>query len=945
MAIATLLLTMTIKEKYNELLDKEYKFSLINEINTLKEQCIIENNTEYLFKCNILISDIYIEHQNFNEALTLLLKDIKNVDKIIFKNIYLDFLDRLIYLYINKRNYNIALRYISDKEKELNPNDSDSFNRLFLEYSYVYGEVNKLDKSEAYLLKILSNYPDDNIKSVVLSNLTKIYIDKNDIANAKKYLNQCIAYSNDHESEVYNDYLLAKICVLEGKEKEGLQLYDNIFVNEEINSMTLAMMNDYLKLLNSLKKYNKSLLLMNKLSLFINATDDLYIINSFYHNKLDYFIALKDNNNITITMKEIEAIEKQISDNEKNLLNANLEEDKKDIEEKTKVKTFNQIDLLTNLVDTALKGNTLREIIMDFSSKVQKIINFDELQFILFNRVNEKEYQISNEINCFRYKNNRLFEKNIAYEDLKGSIVEMLINTNKPIAIDFTNCNLDIKDLFNNKIYNKEENRYLNCLPCLYKDDTFAVVIYSSKSNDLTDYSNSILLKIATKMLESPLIIQFVEENISRVENLNNFIVNNNKIGLFQINNNTLYLSNELKELLQLKHSSISIESFKKHIFNSDLNKYNDHLISDTKSIIQYKYQLNDKIIELYEIIEPVTDFNGKVLYRQGMIKSLESESNGYALSMKDLIKKIEDLKKNINDIAFKFSLIKIQGIVDEYEDIKKSFGLEPFYLNDGSFIVILENEVNQRTLDKLCKDYINRSSIVRFPRDVINIDEMLDISSMMLESHKHYFTNDVYREFVKKNNLSNRIDSILDKELKLMILSFKCFDNSKLYEIKPAIFGFDEKDNIYKYLSSDLLRKYENKFLDTFMKLNFIDNCIFPLSNNSIYKLFTEYDLSTIAEIDVIMYEFNKITPAIIEKCKTLHKQIYIDYSLISQLDAYYLTTGVIKGIYIGNNVNVDVNKLFRLLSMFNLRLLCYNDAYDYDKVCYYNNKYELLN
>lgn len=936
---------MTIKERYNELLEKEYKFSLINEINVLKEQCIIENNTEYLFKCNLLISDIYIEHQNFNEALSLLLKDVKNVDKIIFKNIYLDFLDRLIYLYINKRNYNIALRYISEKEKELSFSDSDSYNRLFLEYSYVYGEVNKLDKSEAYLLKILGNNPDESIKSVVLSNLTKIYIDKKDIEKAKTYLNECIVCCNDHESEVYNDYLLAKICVLEGKEKEGLQLYDNIFVNEDINSMTLSMMNDYLKLLNSLKKYNKSLLLMNKLSLFINATSDLHIINSFYHNKLDYFIGLKDNNNISVTMKEIEEIEKLISSNEQNLLNANLEEDKKDIEEKTKEKAFNQIDSLTNLVDTALKGNTLREIILDFSTKVQKIINFDELQFILFNRVNEKEYQVSNEINCFKYRNNRLYEKSISYESLKGSIVEMQINNNKAIAIDFTNSNLIIKDLFNDKPYDKVENCYLNCLPCLYKEDTFAVVIFSAKNVDLTDHANSVLLKIAAKMLESPLIIQFIEENNKKLDNLNDFLVKNYNIGLFQINNNTMYLSDGLKELLQFKHNSISIDNYKKKIFKSDVERYNEHLLSENKSNIQYKFELDNKIIELSEVIEPVTDLNGKILYRQGAIKSLEVESVGYALSKKDLLNKIDQLKKNINNIAFKFSLVRIQGIVDEYENLKKSFGCEPFYLNDGTFVIILENEVNQRTLDRLCKDYNNRCSIVRFPRDVINIDEMLEISAMMLESHKHYFTNDVYREFVKKNNLSNRIDSILDKELKLMFLSYDCFDKSKIYEAKPVVFGLDEKDNVYKYLENDLMMKFENKVLETLVNLKVEENCFITLSNNIIYKMFTEYALADIADIDVVMREFNKITPVIFEKCKQLNKQIYIDCSLITQLDAYYLTTGVIKGIYVGNNAMVDVNKLFRVLSMFNLRLMCYNDAYDYDKVCYYNNKYELIN
>ena len=35
----------------------------------------------------------------------------------------------------------------------------------------------------------------------------------------------------------------------------------------------------------------------------------------------------------------------------------------------------------------------------------------------------------------------------LSYEDLKGSIVEMMINSNKAIAIDFSNYNLEINIL------------------------------------------------------------------------------------------------------------------------------------------------------------------------------------------------------------------------------------------------------------------------------------------------------------------------------------------------------------------------------------------------------------------------------------------------------------------------------------------------------------------
>ena len=936
---------MSVREQYNILLNKEYSYSLINEVNELKERCIYENNTEFIYKCNILIADIHIKYQNNTEALNLLSKDIKSIDKTIFRNIYLDYLDRLIYLYINKRNYHVAIRYIQDKESIFTDEDVDSLNRLYLEYSYAYGEMNDLEKSESYLLKILNNDPIDSLKSIVYSNLTKIQIDKNELTKAKEYLNQALLYIVDQESSIYCDYLLAKICVLDGQPKEALQLYENIFVNEEINTMTLAMMNDYLKLLNSLKKYDKALLLMNKLSLFINACNDLEIIKNFFQNKLDYFIATKDNSNISVTMNEIKEIEKQISENEKEIINTNLEDDKQNLQEKTKEEAFNKIDLLTSLVDTALKGNTLREIIMDFSMKVQKIIDFEELQFVLFNKIDEKEYQMSNFINCLRFKNNRLYEKEIEYEKLKGTIVERMINNDKPVIMDLSSITFDIRNLFNDKLYSEEGIKYLNSVPCLYKDDTFAAVIFSSSVVDLTDHANTVLIKVASKLLETSLVVQFINENKSNLEQLTNFVINEYNVGLFQSNNNTIYLSKEVQRLLNIKNDTISIDKYIKNISKSDIDRFIEARSSNENYNIKYKYQLNDRLVEVHEIGEPVTDLNGKVLYYQGAIKSLEETSVGYALSEKDLLNRINELKDNTKNLEFRFSLIKIRGFIDEYDDVKKNFGVEPYYLNDGSFIVILENESNQRTLDKLIKPYFDRSSIVRYPRDIIKLDEILDLASLMLEENKLYFSNDVYRGFIKKNDIINKIKSVSETNMQLISLSYDCFDSEDLFEIKPQLYGIDEKENIYKYLPKDLLTAYENKFIETLLENLTDKKCFFNFSNNSIYKAITEYTDKNFENVSFVMYEFNKLTPVIIEKLKIQNKQIYIDYNLINKLDAYYFTTGVIKGIYIDFNTKVEFNKINRLLNMFDLSLICYNNTYDYNKVCVYNNYKKVIN
>lgn len=936
---------MNIREQLAALEQKDKSFSLLKEINLLKDQSIKENNKEVYYGCILLTADVYIEHQNNDEAISLLLKEFKKIDEVVFQKVYLEFLDKLIYLYINKRNYKVALRYITLKEKYINPNDANAKNRLYLELAYVYGEMNDLDKALSYFNLILNNNPDDETKSYVLSNVTKIYIDKQDIKKAKDSLNQCLVVPTNHEGEVYSDYLLAKIFSMEGKNNEAIQLYDNILSNEEINNMTLNIINDYLKLLNSLKQYDKALLVMNKISLFINATDDLVIINQFLHNKLDYFIGVNDSTQVSYTMKEIERIEKTINSNEEKINNANIEDDKNDIIEKTTNNLVYRFDVLTNLVNIALHGNSLREIIMDYSSKLQKIISFDELTFVLFNKINEADYQMSDTFKCFKFKSGRLYEKNLNYEALRGTIVEMMVTKNRDIAIDFSFSQLSFKDIFSGLEYSKEEVKFLNTIPCIYNNDTFAAIIYSSNENDLAEQTNTVILKLGTKLLESSLVVEFANERNNNLEKVISMVTNDNSVGLFYLNNNTLYLSPYLKQLFNCKHNTMSRSEFMKNIAKADYDKYVLATSKKEKYNVSYKYSLNDKVIQLEENGEPILDYNNHISYYQGVIKSLEKESIGYALSQNDLDKAIIELKKKGNSIEFKFSIIKIKASIDEYVDIKNNFGVEPYYLNDGSFIIILENEVNQRTLDRLIKNYAMRSAIIRYPRDIINIDEMLSIATIMLDYNQLYFTDDIYRGYIKKNNLVNRIDTILNSELKLNGLEFNSYDGKTIYEIKAEIPGIDLKENINKYLGSSLKIKYNDKLVSTVIDNNFKRDCFISVSNEYLLRILNAFDLSRFRNYTFVMNEYDKNTSEIFEKLKECDMHIYIDVSIINMLDAFYFTTGCIKGIFISDKINAsDVHKVLRLANMFDLDIISYDNVNDYNKVIKYSGNFKRI-
>ena len=371
-----------IKKEYERLASKELKFSLIEDVKRLREHAINMQVLEYYFLCNILIADIYLEHNNYQEALKLLSEDVKNIDKSLFENLYISILDRILYIYITKKNFRLAYHYAMKKNKYIDKENIDALNRWNLEMSYIYAEMNEADKSCECLLEILKD-PSDDILPYVLSNLTKIYVDQNKVMLAEKTLNDCLKVTNDEEGKVYCDYLLARLCILKEQKIEALELFKNIFENEDINQMTLPIVNEYLDLLYNMKMYDEMGLIISKISLFINASDDYYLQKELVKNKIKYLTAIKSVNGLPELINDYEELDNKIAIDEKKIMFEIMEVETNEAIDEQISDVVSKVDKLTNILENNVVGSSLRDLVMNFNKTLEKVMPFDESTLVI----------------------------------------------------------------------------------------------------------------------------------------------------------------------------------------------------------------------------------------------------------------------------------------------------------------------------------------------------------------------------------------------------------------------------------------------------------------------------------------------------------------------------------------------------------------------------------
>ena len=388
-----------LKELYLKLKEREVNLDLLEEADNLRMEAKKTNNDEYYLRGTLLIIDIFMHGDEtlLDDALRLgidnynLARDYSEK----FPDIYKTYLSFLAYIYITKQLYQQALQVETERKNYIDPTDKNEVNRWQLELAYIYNAIDEKTEALRKFQAILVNDPDNETKSVCLSDLAQLYIEEHDFDNAKKTLEENYRFAkeiNDEEGIRYINCLKGKIYHLEGNFKNSYNtLYPLVKDIKELNMENFNYLNEFLSLLIDMGRYNEGLDIVNRYYKEVGFSYDLADKLLFYKNALRLEVSenlkkkkgnLFDSNSL---LEEIDKLEKEILKN-KEINSSKIKESELDLD------TFNKERAITSKIkDSLLNINTtnyrsLREFIFDFAKSLNDVIPMDEVLVVLFDK-------------------------------------------------------------------------------------------------------------------------------------------------------------------------------------------------------------------------------------------------------------------------------------------------------------------------------------------------------------------------------------------------------------------------------------------------------------------------------------------------------------------------------------------------------------------------------
>lgn len=921
---------MDVRETYYSLVTRELTINDIDLVINLKSECKASNNLEYFYLTNLLIIDIYINSNLFTDALNIAYKNFDDLDSSLYKNIYVSLLERLIYICIQKKNFQSACRYANEKRMYIDINDKNAVNRWYLEMSYIHDALNEKSKALSDLNGILENNPDQNLKLIVLNNITKLYIDSKNIAKTKEYLNLSIelAYElHDEESETYCQYLNAKLYVLEGKNNYACKLYYDIFRGKtELNDENLGYLNEFLQLLNEMKEYNDSKKMASKFVSSADKTNDLYLKKDFYKCYLQAIIFSISNlsDEVKRNYLYIDKIEDEIRKTNE-LITLESSEDDKISEINSKLKeTIDRLEKITNIVNYALIAKNERECLFDFSKNLEKEVNFNNVTFVVFNRATFNAYpkflDSYNKVSTFEYKKERMYEREINYNDLNNTIIEMIVKSNKDISIDFTETKIPICEIVTGKSYLDLKTKYLYATPFIYDNDLYACAVYTSNNIDITKQEAIVTLKIANSLLEAKLVNLYYQESLRTQKDILEVAMSALQEGLYyyDIKRKRLFLSEQMKKFLGCNDDYIDEKDYCDLFHdNKSFLLRNEEIGLGKKYSIEYTLTIDDEEILIQDNGSPYFSKDGTISFYICTINRITSnqtilkkEKMKYLsiLEVKDLDSKLIEKQNN------EFSLLTIK--LSDYN--KSSFeklyhfclGIsDDIYCLKSNVYSIIINSVDERAIDHYSNQIFSmindcKISLIIYPKMYNDFNQLLELSLLSLENENNYqkLDNNILSKFNQNKSILECLNvSMKNNSIELLYAPLYCQEELKGYFVNYNIKGITNSNIIEKCIKSEEKIKFDlfilNKLIDLNRRFYFnisLDTIRYIKENDYI----NEKNMLKYRKITFCIKEISHNFDNIINYLSKFDINLFVDINCAYNISFYSLTRNNFKGL-----------------------------------------------
>lgn len=983
---------MNIRERYQKLSTSTASDYTVEEIKSLRVDCAKENNLQYLYYCDLLLIEIYNTRGKTDEALSIASKDISLVDPTLFRNIYLSFLDQLIYIYISKKNYKTAYRYLHMKKDYLDYNDNNEVNRWYLESAYVYSELKNKSKALQCLEAITKNNCDKSMLSLVYSNITKLYIDEENIYKAKENLDLCLKYVfeiNDEEGKVYCDYLYAKLCVLEKNTKTAIKVYNEMFKSmKEISGDYLSIYLEFINLLIDNDDLDYANKLLSKVEEEYKLTTDKYLKMAYYKTilKIHCYKTRKPTIDYVKLLNQIEVLDAEISENEAYLSDENNEDDQNTMVMNKLYEENNKILNLVNSISCSLFNDNVRNTLIDYLKNLNDFVMIDEAQLVVFDKSIYSPiielYSDFDKVWTYQTKKERCYERMFTFTQLRNTVFETVIDSKQELSFDLMNYNSKLIDVITQKSLKDLNYNYIVCLPIFDNKTLIGSMLYLSKKNDITSNRNQMILQIANKLLESKLVSLFMQENLRSQKNILNNAINAMQEGLYYFNpsSDEIILSNQAKNFLGFNENRINREAFLNLIDSAEQEEYVNVVLKALNVGESYKFtfhlEIDSEKVLIEEKASPYISKDGNIDFYVCTLSKIDYLVENTLYSSNGILefnKTIFEIKEKSKSVEYKFTLVsfRVWNLNDYAGEVKElviseissiianAFGSDVYFV-DGDFKVIcemmndlrtIERQINQ-VLKKLDKGIISNeqlinfkstSSVVRYPRDSFNIVDICSFSSIILNKNKRMqlFSDELYKQHIKKTSINQIVSEQLKKnDINLLLLELQS-KFGKAYEVKFNIRGLTNRESLLDYLDDKVRLEFELSYMDVlFKKIDKIEEDIFV--HLSIYTL--DYILKNnslkgkdLSKIVIVIDDFSNNIVEILVSMREFKVRFFINLNVLSEMSLSFLNRKLISGIYINESIDNKIREnILKVFAIYNLFVFANYEYTDYNSVIY---------